>query len=86
MKYLLLNPLCPEIFGGNITETEMLGALEEFGCKAIMSEGNTETGSVMHWYATSDSLEALQQMVNTVDLEGNIVEVNRVFDQILEVV
>lgn len=85
-QYILLNPLSPEIFGGNITETEFIEALEEFGCKAIMSEGNTETGTEMHWYAVANTKEALEQMVNTVDLEGIILEFTQVFDQILEVI
>lgn len=76
--FMLLNPLQPELFG--TTLLEMTEALEEFGCSYIISEGNNKEGSEMYFYATAPTLEALQQMVNAVDLEGTIVSVTQIFD------
>jgi hypothetical protein len=81
MKYILLNPLLPEYF--NIESKEELAeAIEEFGCKVIESTGTTQYEFIKQYYVVSDTIEALQQLVTTVDLEGIILEVTgSVWDQ-----
>lgn len=78
-KYLLLNPLDNYNFG--CTVEEMLEALEEFGCKHISS---LDTGGQVMYYATAGSKEALEQMCNTVELDGSIIEFTAIYDQVFK--
>lgn len=78
-RYLLLNPLKADDFG--CSTEEMVEAVHEFGCKVIMSL-NTKGQTMI--YAVANTKEAIENMVNTVELDGSIIEFTAVFDQVLE--
>ena len=76
-SYMLLNSLTPADFGCD--EPEMIEALAEFGCSVVSSQdilGNTT------YFAVAHTLEALEQMCNTVDLPGNCVKYSEVFQSV----
>jgi len=80
-KFLLLNPLSPELFGMDSFDT-LEEALAEFGCGAIMStdvEGNTVA------FAYTNTKAALEQMCTVVDLEGTMVEYTDTYDQLVRI-
>ena len=79
MKYILLNPLHEDIFG--LTLTEMIEAIEEFGCEVICSMANTQGSTQMMYYAAAPSLKAIEQMCNACGLEGSVVATVGIFDQ-----
>jgi hypothetical protein len=77
MKYILLTPLIPDMFGMN-TYDEITEALEEFGCGSLTSTdplGNT----VM--FAISATQNALTNMTEQVELPGIVLEYTAVYDQ-----
>jgi hypothetical protein len=77
MKYILLTPLIPDMFGMN-TYDEITEALEEFGCGSLISIdplGNT----VM--FAISATQNALTNMTEQVELPGIVLEYTAVYDQ-----
>lgn len=77
-KYLLLNPLRPDDFA--CTLEEMIEAVHEFGCKVITSL-NTKGQTMV--YAVADNKEIIENMVNTVELDGSIVEYTAIYDQFI---
>ena len=81
VKYILLNPLHEDIFG--ITTTEMIEALDEFGCSVICSMANTQGSTQMMYYATAPSLKAIEQMCNACGLEGSVVVCTGIYDQLV---
>jgi len=81
-RYLLLNPLTPESFSLS-TFDEIEEALEEFGCKMILSL-NTETQVIGFAYATSK--QALENLCTTVSLDGVMVEYTATYDQVVRLV
>ena len=78
-KFILLNPLDCKSLVVNTPE-EIIEALEEFGCKAVFSYSNTHDETFI--YASADTKEAIEAMVDSVDLDGIIVEYTGVFDNI----
>ena len=78
-RYLLLNPLTPEDFGLH-TFDEIDEALQEFGCGMILS---MDTKGYIVAFAVSNTVEALQQMVTAVDLDGTMVEYTGIYDQMV---
>jgi len=78
-RYLLLNPLKSEDFG--CTLDEMLEAVHEFGCKVITSL-NTKGQTMV--YAVADDRKTIENMVNTVELDGSIIEYTAIYDQFIE--
>lgn len=79
-QYILLNQLAPEDFGLTNTE-EILEALEEFGCKALVSK-DIQGNDVL--YATAPRLKMLSNMCEAVDLPGIVVRYTDIFDQFVE--
>ena len=78
-RYLLLNPLKGRDFG--CTTGEVIEAVQEFGCKIVMSPDIT--GETL-LYAVSDNKSVLENMVNEVELNGIIIEYTAIYDQIVE--
>ena len=77
MKYILLTPLIPSMFGMETYE-EITDSLEEFGCGTIISHdplGNT----VM--FATANSKDAMTNMTGNVELPGVVLGYTEVYDQ-----
>lgn len=77
MKYILLTPLIPAMFGMD-TYDEITESLEEFGCGTIISHdplGNT----VM--FATANSKDTMTNMTGSVELPGVVLEYTAVYDQ-----
>jgi len=84
-QFILLNALIPQDFGYSLAE--MVEAAEEWGCKFMVSEGLRDPGSKpltqKYYYLTSNSLEALRQCVEAIDLTGVVVEVTGVWDNVV---
>ena len=78
-KFILLNPLDCKSLVVN-TPAEIVEALAEFGCKAVFSYSNTHDETFI--YASADTKEAIEAMVDAVDLDGIILEYSGVFDNI----
>jgi len=78
-RYLLLNPLRPDDFA--CTLEEMIEAVHEFGCKVITSL-NTRGQTMV--YAVADDKKTIENMVNTVELDGSIIEYTAIYDQFIE--
>jgi len=78
-RYLLLNPLKADDFG--CTLEEMIEAVHEFGCKVITSL-NTKGQTMV--YAVADNKTTIENMVNTVELDGSIIEYTAIYDQFIE--
>jgi hypothetical protein len=78
-RYLLLNPLKADDFG--ISTEEMIEAVHEFGCKVITSL-NTKGQTMV--YAVADNKATIENMVNTVEIDGSIVEYTAIYDQFIE--
>jgi hypothetical protein len=78
-RYLLLNPLKADDFA--CTTEEMIESIHEFGCK-ILTSLNTKGQTMV--YAVSDRKETLENMVNTVELDGSIIEYTAIYDQFIE--
>ena len=74
--YMLLTPLNEDNIGTS-TE-EILESLEEFGCKGVIS---VDHSGVFNVFATAKTLETLENLCNTVDLEGSVVNYNEIYDQ-----
>jgi len=77
MKYLLLTPLIPSMFGMN-TYDEITESLEEFGCGTLQSVD--PLGNVVY-FATAKTTEAMTNMTEQVELPGIIIEYTAVYDQ-----
>lgn len=73
--YMLLTPLNFENIG--VTQEEIIEALEEFACKAVLS---TDHVGVTHVFAVSDRLLTLENLCNTVDIDGCVIEYVHVYD------
>jgi len=80
-KYLLLNPLTPQMFGMESFET-LEEALAEFGCGALMS---TDPEGQPVAFAYTDTKKALEQMCTVVDLDGTMVEYSATYDQLVRI-
>ena len=78
-RYLLLNPLKADDFG--CTLEEMLESIHEFGCKVVTSL-NTKGQTMV--YAVADNKNTIENMVNTVELDGSIIEYTAIYDQFIE--
>lgn len=78
-KYILLNAMTPEDFGLD-NPTDLIEAVEEFGCKVLKSHDTTGQTT---YYAISDTPEAMINMTETVELPGIVLEYTAVFDQFL---
>ena len=74
--YMLLTPLTEDNIGTTIEE--IIDALGEFACEAVISVDHSGVHNV---FATSDRLESIENLCNTVDLEGCVVNYNEVYDQ-----
>lgn len=81
-RYILLNPLEPEHF--SLSFEEMVEALDEFGIEVISSGVNDVDGPRKVYFAMAKNMEALKQMVNTVDLDGVIVRSDAFYDQLVQ--
>ena len=79
-RFLLLNPLQPKDF--HMTEDSSLAeALEEFGCKVLTS---TNLKAEPVYFAYADTQAALEQMCETVDLDGTVIEMGHIYDQLIQ--
>ena len=78
-RYLLLNPLTPNHLRLN-TFDEIEEALAEFGCGMLLS---MDTEGYIVAFAVSNTIEALEQMVSAVDLDGTMIEYTGVYDQMV---
>ena len=74
--YMLLTPLNEDNVGTS-TE-EILESLEEFGCKSVIS---VDQAGVFNVFAIAEDLSTIENLCNTVDLEGCVVNFNEVYDQ-----
>jgi len=76
-KFLLLTPLIPSMFALD-TYDELTEALEEFGCKTLMSLdplGNTVL------FVTANTQDIILGMTSSVEMPGIVVEYTAVYDQ-----
>jgi len=78
-RYLLLNPLTPNHLRLN-TFDEIEAALDEFGCGMLLS---MDTEGYIVAFAVSNTIEALEQMVSAVDLDGTMIEYTAIYDQMV---
>ncbi len=81
MKYILLTPLIPSMFGMN-TYDEVKESLEEFACSTLMSVdplGNTVL------FAVANTKEIMINMTETVELPGIVLEYTAVYDQMVAI-
>jgi len=74
--YMLLTPLNEDNVGTS-TE-EILESLEEFACKGVISMDHTGVHNV---FATAKTLEAIENLCNTVDIDGCVVKYTEVYEQ-----
>jgi len=74
--YMLLTPLTEENVGTSIEE--IIESLSEFACGAVIS---VDHAGVYNVFATADSLTTIENLCNTVDLEGCVVNYNEVYEQ-----
>lgn len=79
-KFILLAPLTTEAFGLELFD-EIIEALEEFGCGYLASRDIL--GNVI-LFATGKTISVLNNMVETVELPGIILEYTAVYDQFVE--
>jgi hypothetical protein len=79
-KYLLLNPMSPDMFGLE-TFDELIDALDEFACGYIYSKDLLGNDLM---FATSKSLKTITNMVETVEIPGVVVEYTAIYDQFVE--
>jgi hypothetical protein len=79
--YMLLNPLTPESFG--IDALEFHESLAEFGCKAELVITNTPEATKITYFATAPDRKTLERLITEVNLDGNILEVTNIWDNIL---
>jgi len=80
-KYLLLNPLTPAHFG--LADFEQIEeALDEFGCKMLMSL-DTEAQPVA--FAVASTKNVLENLCTVVDLDGTMIEYTATYDQLIRV-
>jgi hypothetical protein len=77
MKYLLLTPLIPSMFGMR-TYDEITESLEEFGCDTLQSVD--PLGNIVY-FATAKTKEIMTNMTETVELPGIVIEYTAVYDQ-----
>jgi hypothetical protein len=82
IKYMLLNPLVPADFG--ISAQELVESINEFGCKAEKVTTNNTPDSKTVFFAYAYSLETLERLVNETQLDGPIVTVIAMYDQVIE--
>ena len=73
--YMLLTPLSEDNIG--VTQEEIVEALAEFACKAVLSRDHV---GVTHVFAVSDRLLSLENLCNTVDIDGCVIEYVHVYD------
>jgi len=78
--YMLLTPLNEDNIG--VTQEEIVEALAEFTCKAVLS---TDHAGVTHVFAVSDRLLSLENLCNTVDIDGCVIEYVHVYDMTPEI-
>jgi hypothetical protein len=74
--YMLLTPLTEDNVGTSIEE--IIESLAEFGCEAVLS---VDHAGVHNVFATAKDLTTIENLCNTVDLEGCVVNYNEVYDQ-----
>lgn len=79
MKYILLNALTHKDFE-IATHEEFKEAVEEMGCKLIKSN---DIKGYTKWYICAPTKAALEQLVDTVDLDGTMVVATEVHEQII---
>ena len=77
MKYILLNALTHKDFE-IATHEEFKEAVAELGGTLTMS---SDIKGITKWYITTKTKEALEQLVNIVNLDGAMAVVHEVFDQ-----
>jgi len=77
MKYLLLTPLIPSMFGMN-TYNELIESLEEFGCGTLQSMD--PLGNVVY-FATANTTQTITNMTEQVEMPGIVIEYAAVYDQ-----
>ena len=77
MKYLLLTPLIPSMFGMK-TYDEITESLEEFGLSTLQSVD--PLGNIVY-FAVSNTKEAMTSMTEQVELPGIVIEYTAVYDQ-----
>ena len=82
VRYVLMNPLEPEHFG--ISFEEMVESLDEFGLEVLVSHSNPVNGPKKVYFAVAKTLNAMEQMVNSVGLDGVIVVANGIYDQLVQ--
>jgi len=73
--YMLLTPLSEDNIG--VTQEEIIEALAEFACKAVLSRDHV---GVTHVFAVSDRLLSLENLCNTADIDGCVIEYVHVYD------
>jgi len=78
--YMLLTPLSEDNIG--VTQEEIIEALAEFACKAVLSRDHV---GVTHVFAVSDRLLSLENLCNTADIDGCVVEYVHVYDMTPEI-
>jgi hypothetical protein len=82
VKFMLLNPLVPADF--DISAQELIESLNEFGCKAEKVTTNNTPDSKTVFFAWSYEKKTLENLINEVQLDGSIVEVAAIHDQVFE--
>lgn len=85
-SFILLTPVQPSMFTPNCHNTEtdweaLKEAAEEFAIKVIMSQD--PMGNIIGFFQ-SNTKEAMEQFINTVDLDGPMIEAKNVYDQEVE--
>jgi hypothetical protein len=79
MKYILLSPLVPSMFG--MTNYDQIKeALEEFGCSTLESRDSFNNKVL---FATANNQDAITNMTSVVQLPGIVLEYTSVYDQAL---
>jgi hypothetical protein len=82
VKYMLLNPLVPADFG--ISAQELIDAAHEFGCKLEKVTTNNTPDSKTMFFAWSYEKKTLERLINETQLDGAMVEVTAMYDQVIE--
>jgi hypothetical protein len=81
-QYFLLNPVTANSFG--ITHEEFLEAVEEFGCSTYQTLTNLNNRPQTVYYIKANTREALERLISDVDLDGDIIEVTGIWENITE--
>lgn len=81
MRFLLLNPLTLADFEGGITTfDELTEALQEFGCSYVSSMALDGFSRI---YITAPTKEALGNLCTSLDLAGDAVEYQHIYNQVI---